>query len=269
VTKLYQKERLTMIMEILQRDTKVSVESLAGILKVSGTTVRSDLRELEVRNMIMRTHGGAMLKGSVEEALQQDRDPSYESRIKKNVRLKKAIGKAVAALLDDGDSMMLDDGSTTLQVARSLPAGKRFHVITNGVNICLELLGNPDVDMVATGGSLNRVDLSFYGSVAEGTTSRFFANKAILGASGISLSHGITAPDQEKADLKKAMIAHARELIIVADHTKLDRVTLVPVCGIEKVHRIVTDNQAPAEMITRLRESGVEVILADAGIDGT
>ena len=267
MTKLYQKERLGRIMAILQKDFRISVESLAETLKVSGATVRSDLRDLEVRNMITRTHGGAMLKGSLDETLRQDRDPSYESRIRRNVSLKQAIGKAAASLLGDDDSIMLDDGSTTLQVARFLPVGRKFHLITNGVNICLELLGNPDVEMIATGGSLNRVDLSFYGSAAEEATGRFFADKAILGASGISLLQGITAPDQEKADLKKAMIAHARELIIVADHTKLDRVTLVPICAIEKVRRIVTDNQAPPEIVQRLRETGVDVVLANPETD--
>jgi len=267
VTKLYQKERLGRIMEILQRDSRASVEALAEILKVSGATVRSDLRDLEVRNVITRTHGGAVLKGVLDETLLRDRDPSYESRIRRNVRLKEAVGKAVASLLEDDDSIMLDDGSTTLQVARFLPTGRRFHVITNGVNICLELMGNPEVEVIATGGLLNRVDLSFYGSAAEETASRFFADRAILGASGISPLNGITAPDQEKADLKKAMIGHARELIIVADHTKLDRVTLVPICAIDKVRRIVTDNQAPPEIVQRLREAGVDVILADPGID--
>jgi DeoR family fructose operon transcriptional repressor len=254
-------------MEILQRDSSVSVEVLAETLKVSGATVRSDLRDLELRNRITRTHGGAVLKGNLDETLRQDRDPSYESRICRNVSLKQAIGKAVASLLEDGDSIMLDDGSTTLQVARFLPAGRKFHVITNGVNICLELLGNPVVEVIATGGSLNRVDLSFYGSAAEETTSRFFASKAILGASGISPLNGITAPDQEKADLKKAMIGHSRELIIVADHTKLDRVALVPVCAIEKVRRIVTDSQAPVQIVQHLRETGVDVILAETGDD--
>jgi DeoR family fructose operon transcriptional repressor len=263
VTRLYQTERLSMIMETLKRDSKVSVESLAEMLKVSGATIRSDLRDLEIRNLIMRTHGGALLKESVEETLRQDRDASYESRAQKNVQLKEAIGKAVSALLEDGDSIMMDDGSTTLQVARYLPAGRKFHIITNGVNICLELLGNLDVEIIATGGSLNRTDLSYYGKVAEATTSRFFTNRAILGVSGISLQYGITAPSEEKAELKKVMIEHARELIIVADHTKLDRVTLVPICAIEKVRRIVTDRDAPAEMVQRLREIGVEVILAD------
>ncbi len=262
-TKLYAKERLTKIMEILKRESKASVESLAQQFNVSGVTIRADLRELEIRDLIMRTHGGALLKETVEESLRQDHDPSYARRVNENIQRKEAIGRAAAALLKDGESVMLDDGSTTLQVAHSLPLDRKLQVITNGVNICLELLGNPSVELIATGGTLNRVDLSYTGRVAEDAARRFFANKAILGASGVSLTHGITAPDQQKAELKKVMIAHSHELIIVADSSKLNRVTLVQISTIENVRTIVTDSQAPADFVKSLRDRGVTVVLAD------
>jgi DeoR/GlpR family transcriptional regulator of sugar metabolism len=263
-TKLYAKERLTRIMEILRRESKVSVEALAQQFDVSGVTIRADLRELELRHLIMRTHGGALLKETIEESLREDRDPSYARRVTENIQRKEAIGRAAAALLRDGDSVMLDDGSTTLQVAHSLPLDRKLQIITNGVNICLELLENPSVEVIATGGTLNRVDLSYTGKVAEDTVRRFFANKAILGASGISLTQGITAPDQQKAELKKTMMAHSHELIIVADSSKLARVTLVQIATIEKVHTIVTDTGAPADFVKSLRDTGVTVVLADS-----
>ena len=198
--------------------------------------------------------------------MREDHDPAYETRAEEHIQLKEAIGRAAASLVAVGDSVMLDDGSTTLQVARSFPQDKKLHVITNGLNICLELLQNSGVEVVATGGALNRSDLSFFGKVAAETASRFVAGKAILGASGVSLTYGITTPDEQKADLKKVMIAQSHELIIVADSSKFDRVTLVPICPIEKVHTIVTDRLAPADLVQKLHDRGVRVIIADASI---
>lgn len=260
--KIYPEERLVKIIEILKRDSSVDVEKLSHFFGVTGATIRSDLRELESRNLITRTHGGAILKDVIEENLKINRDPSYDSRILQNAALKEVIGAAAADLIDDGDSIMLDDGSTTLQVARKLPADKDITVVTNGLNICLELSGHTNVKVIATGGMLNKVDLSYHGRVAEETAQKFNAKKAILGASGITINNGVTAPDEMKAELKKVMIRNSSELIIVADHTKLSRVSFVPVCALEKVSTLVTDFQAPEDLIDRFRSQGINIIIA-------
>jgi DeoR/GlpR family transcriptional regulator of sugar metabolism len=114
-----------------------------------------------------------------------------------------------------------------------------------------------------TGGNLNKDDLSFYGRVAEEVATRFYTNKAILGASGISLEYGITAPSEEKAELKKTMLEHCHELIIVADHSKIDRITLFSVCDLERVGTLVTDSNAPESFQRSIRERGINLIVAD------
>ena len=261
-SKIYPEERFVKIMEIIKRSNSIEVEKLAQLFDVTGATIRADLRELERRNLITRTHGGAIFKNALNENSKTDKDPSYHNRILQNVSFKEAIGVAVAELIKDGDNIMLDDGSTTLQVAKKLPMDKSITVVTNGLNICLELSSRPNIEVIATGGMLNKVDLSFHGRVTEDVTRKFNSSKAILGASGISIKNGITAPDEMKAELKKVMIQNSNELIIVADHTKLSRVSLVPVCGLDKVSTLVTDSEAPEDLIDEFRRNGLKIIIA-------
>lgn len=260
--KIYPEERLLKIMEILKRDNSADVDKLSELFGVTGATIRTDLRELDRRGLITRTHGGAILKDLMDENLKVDRDPAYDSRILQNAAFKEAIGIAVAGLINNGDCIMLDDGSTTLQVAKKLPPDKNVTVVTNGLNICLELADHSNVNVIATGGMLNKADLSYHGRVAEEVALKFNANKAILGASGISVKNGITAPDEMKAELKKVMIRNSAELVIVADHSKLLRVSPITVCSLDQVSTLVTDSQAPEDVIHMIRSHGVKVIIA-------
>jgi DeoR/GlpR family transcriptional regulator of sugar metabolism len=261
--KIYPEERLIKIMELLKRESKVEVDKLTEYFQVTGSTIRADLRELENRNLILRTHGGAMLKEMLDEGLRKDRDPVYEKRILQNHQLKEAIGKVTAGLIKDGESIMLDDGSTTLEVARHLSPDKQINVVTNGLNICLELASHPNVQVIATGGTLKKEDLSYHGRVAEDVVTRFHTDKSILGASGIAIKEGMTTPTEQKAELKKVMIQHGQQVIVIADHTKLMQVSFVPVCQLDKIHILVTDSQAPPEVVKMFRKHGMEVILAE------
>lgn len=263
IEKVYPEERLIKIMELLRKESRVEVDKLTEYFQVTGSTIRADLRELENRNLILRTHGGAMLKEVLNEGLKTDRDPAYEKRLLQHRLLKEAIGKVAAGLIKDGESIMLDDGSTTLQVARHLAADKRINVVTNGLNICLELASHPNVHVIATGGTLKKEDLSYHGRVAEEVVTRFHTDKSILGATGIAIKEGMTTPSEQKAELKKMMIRHSQEVIIVADHTKLMRVSFVPVCQLDTIHTLVTDPQAPAELVKMFRKRGMEVIIAE------
>lgn len=259
---LYPELRLQRIIEIIKKEKTVKVDDLAALFAITGATVRSDLRRLEIDNILIRTHGGAILREHSEEHVVSDRDLSYNKRLLQNLACKEAIGEAAASLINDGDSIMLDDGSTTFQVAKKLGLDKQITVITNGLNICFELSKNPSVQVIATGGMLNKPDLSYHGRAAEEFTSRYTASKAILGASGVSIQRGVTAPSEMKAELKKVMIGSSTELIIVADHTKIQKGSLMPVCNLSRVSILVTDDQAPEEALELFRKSGVVVIIA-------
>ena len=166
-------------------------------------------------------------------------------------------------MVQENEIVMLDDGSTTLHVARNIPKERNLTIITNGVNICLELSNHPNIKIISTSGIYRKNDLSFNGKLAEETASKFHADKAILGASGVSLEYGVTGPDEAKIGLKKVMIENSSELIIVADHSKIERISLLPVCTLDKISILVTDNQAPKKFVKQINNAGVDVILAE------
>ncbi len=255
-------ERWNRILEFLRDNSPAGVDQLAERFSVTPVTIRSDLRELARRDLISRIHGAAMYREQVGASIQEWRDPSYVSRTLQNQSFKERIGRKIASLVHDGDSIMLDDGSTNLQVAKHLPANIRLTVITNGLNICLELSEHPNIEVIELGGILNKTDLSYYGVIAEEIASRFNANMAILGASAVTPEKGLMAPDEHKAGLKKQMLGQTGQVVIVADYTKLSRISLVPVCPVSDIDTLVTNQEAPPDLIARFQEQGVNVILA-------
>lgn len=258
--KFYPEERLAEILEIMEDRERIDVNLLSDHFNVTSATIRNDLKELENRDLIKRTHGGAILNKNQFGHLVNDL--SYHNRIVQNSELKKLIGKEAAKLLKSKDNIMIDDGSTNLQVVKHLSDIEDVTIITNGLNICDELSGNDNVSVIVTGGLLNKKDMSFYGKIAEDVSLRYHVDKVILGVSGLSLDAGITAPDEEKAEMKKLMIKNSKELIVVADHTKINKQSLRSVCSLECVSTLVTDYKAFETDLEKLRVLGINVIVA-------
>jgi DeoR family fructose operon transcriptional repressor len=258
----FAEQRLKEVYDYIRERKSVDVEELVLTFGVSGATIRSDLRELEKREHITRTHGGAIVR---ENGVIRDSniDPEYKSRMKQNTGSKESIGNAVAKLIRDGESIMMDDGTTTLQVASCLPKDKRITIITNDINICFKTADMDNVEVISTGGIFRHRDLSYNGKIAEETAKKFFANKAIIGASGVSPEKGITSSEELKAELKKVMIENCAELIVVADSAKLGRVSLLPVCAMKQVHTLVTDADAQKALVEEFKKQGVRVIIAE------
>ncbi len=262
IEKAYPEERLIKITELVKKNRTVTVDQLAKMFGITGATIRADLRTLESRGIVSRTHGGAILREFVDAHLKMDEDPVYQSRLSHFNREKEAIGAACASYLNGVDCIYMDDGTTTLFVARSLPHDCHMTVITNGLNCCNELAAHPSVSVICTGGTLTRDNLAFNGRVAEDIVCRFNASYAVLGASGITPLDGLTAPDEQRAELKKRMIEKSAKTIIVADHSKLTRVSLVPVCEISRIDVLITDWNAPSGLLDDYRAQGIEVIAA-------
>lgn len=263
--KLFPEERLQRIMELMRESGRVEVDELEERFTVSGATIRADLRELEKRKLVQRTHGGALLHEVSPETARPEPDPDYQERVSTNTRSKVAIGRLVAALIRDDESIMLDDGSTTLQVVQAMKKDQRGTLLTNGLNICYELVRYPAITVFATGGRLNKEDMSFQGRAAQDVASRFHASKAILGASGVSLERGVTTPSEEKAELKKAMMEASSQVIIVADSSKIGHASFVEVCPVKDIDVLVTDDRVQAEVAERLRARGIDVMIASMG----
>jgi DeoR/GlpR family transcriptional regulator of sugar metabolism len=258
---MFRDERVQQIIERLLADKKVVVADLAEEFGVSQSSIRIDLAKLEARGLLSRTYGGAVLPDQLDQRLIAKKSV-IQLREEALQAEKEAIGKAVADLIQDGETLMIDGGSTTLYVARNLTNKHGLSVVTNATNLLPDLLANPEIDIYLSGGSLNRIYETLVGEIAIDVLGRFRTSKAVIGIDGLSLQNGLTATDPIVAATKTKIISAAKELIVACDHTKLDKVCLMPIAPLEKVDVLVTDINAPVELVEEIRSRGPKVIIA-------
>ncbi|MGQ9494129.1 MAG: DeoR/GlpR family DNA-binding transcription regulator [Anaerolineae bacterium] len=249
-------ERKQAIRLLIRERGRATVAELSKHFGVSPATVRRDLDALEDEGVILRAHGGAVV---AERALPE---PPIIQRMKENEEEKKRIGKAAAELIQDGETIFLGSGTTTFEVARNLTGKKNLTVITNALNIVNLLAEQPDITVVVAGGLLRHSELSMIGFITEQALKELRANKVIMGMRAISVHDGLTSDYLPEIMTDRAIMRSAPEVILVADHSKLEKVSTVLVAPITAVHKIVTDAAAPAEVVAELQALGIEVILA-------
>jgi len=254
---LFTEERWQGELELLKQRKRATFSELTKLFRVSESTIRRDLRELEKRNMIKRTHGGAILPRIVRLEL------SIDERKTKFHLEKERIGKFAAEYINSGETVLIDAGTTTLEVARNIKEKENLWIITNAVDISTLLISIDQIRVVLTGGELCRRDLSMVGPAAEETISKFHVDKVILGADAISVKCGLTCASLQEAQVKKAMIKAGREIIIVADHSKIGKVALTSVAPITQIHTLITDSKAPSKFIRDLERQGIQVFTVD------
>jgi DeoR/GlpR family transcriptional regulator of sugar metabolism len=253
-------ERLENIIHLVEERDGATVSQIGTALSVSDATVRRDLNRLAQRGLLLRCHGGATPLQHVPVG-----PPIAESRTR-NPAAKESIGREAAKLIHDGDTIFLDGGSTTHQVACHLSA-KGVSVVTNSFDAIQPLLAKEDASVVFLGGELDRVSGATQGATTQGQAMGISVEKAILGADAVSPETGLCSPLSLTAQTKSAMAACARELIVVADHSKLGRSALYRVAPVSALSILVTDTQADAEVVREFAEAGVEVIIA-ANVEG-
>jgi DeoR family transcriptional regulator of aga operon len=253
---LYPEERAYEILERLRQRGRISVSELSQEFGVSEVTIRADLQLLVERDLIVRTHGGAILasRGFV--------DLSLTRRRQQQVTEKTRIGQAGAAMVSDGDAVFLDISSTALAVAQHLKNHQRVTVITSSLAIAQEMLDAAGVTVFMPGGTLDRETASLGGVEGLETLRKFNIQKGFFGAHGISLEEGLTAVSNDWAEVRRLMVAMCRKVVAVLDATKWGRVGLVSFASLEDVDCIITDDRAPAELVEQVRALGVEVILS-------
>jgi DeoR/GlpR family transcriptional regulator of sugar metabolism len=257
---MFREERIQKILkEILDKKSVVSNE-LADEFQISLSTLYKDLNILEKRGYIRRAYGGAyLIKDNVFDSTVIEELPPDRRNYKVE---KEAIGKATSNLISDGDTIAIDGGTTNLFVFKNSKYKKNLTIITNSSMILSELTSDLDVNIVFSGGILRKESLSFVGETAEYTIGSFRANKAIIGIEGVSLEHGLTSFNFHEATIKKKMIAISKELIVVADSSKIGKFSLIPIAPLEKMSYLVTDENAPNEILREISKRGVEVIVA-------
>lgn len=249
-------ERRRRIVEVLARRGVVGVAALSLALRCSEATLRRDLQRLEDEGLLRRTHGGAVLTGASPEA---ELFPSDKAVLQ--VAEKRAIALAAARLIAPGETVALNGGTTTLEVARQLRAIDNLRVVTNSVGVASELAGLSGLEVTVTGGTL-RGSLELSGPLAEHSLRGLYVDTAFIGVDGLTAREGLTTYNQSEAYINRAMIGQARRVIVVADHTKIGRVMMALIAPINALTTLITDSAAPPTQLDELRAAGLDVVVA-------
>lgn len=247
--------RRQQIVLLLQSQGTVRVADLAQRFGVTEVTIRRDLEALEASGLVQRVHGGAMLPDL-------PLGPDYTVRQDLFREAKQRIARATVALLAEGEAVLLDVGTTTAAVAEELVGRSGLTVITNSLPALQLLSQAPRLTVVSTGGVVHPGARALVGHITLQTLREVHADRVILSAGGVSVEGGVTVPQDQLVPVKQAMIQAAREVILVADHSKLGRTTLYRVAPLQAVHVLVTDREADPAQIATLEQAGLRVILA-------
>jgi DeoR/GlpR family transcriptional regulator of sugar metabolism len=249
-------ERKREIAKFIDDAGTATVDELKDRFGVSGSTIRRDLRELNEDGRILRAHGGAVATRP------RTPEPPIIERMPEHGEEKKRIGRATADLVQDGETVFLGSGTTTLEVARSLVDRTDLTVITNALNVVNTFAGKSDVTVIVVGGLLRHSELSMIGHIADQVLRELHADKVIMGVRAISIEKGLTNDYIPETMTDRAIIGFAPETIIVADHSKFGRVSTSLLAPITRADKIVTDVGTPSQLVSEIRQLGIEVILA-------
>ncbi|KIS42226.1 transcriptional regulator, DeoR family [Kosakonia sacchari] len=249
------RQRQAAILEHLQKQGKCSVEELAAYFDTTGTTIRKDLVALEHSGAVIRTYGGVVLN-------KDEADPPIDHKTLINTVQKGLIAEKAVTYIHDGDSIILDAGSTVLQMVPLLSHFNNITVMTNSLHIvnALSELDNEQT-ILMPGGTFRKKSASFHGQLAENAFDHFSFDKLFMGTDGIDLNAGVTTFN-EVFTVSKAMCNAAREVILMADSSKFGRKSPNVVCSLESVNKLITDAGIPADVRAALEAKGVEVIIA-------
>jgi DeoR/GlpR family transcriptional regulator of sugar metabolism len=249
--------RHTAIIDLLKQQGKAKVEELSERLSVSEVTIRKDLTKLEEQGLLERIHGSAIIS-------QRSRfNIAFLERLRLQAPAKALIAEAAASHIQEGDSIILDAGTTTLSLARAL-AEKRYNsllVMTSSMPAALEL-SKRNHDILLVGGQVRNHSLALIGPMTVKNLENYHADRAFIGTSGISLTHGYSTPNALDAQVKEAMIRSAEETYVLADSSKFGHDCLVSFASLAGVHLVITDSGIPAEYIKEFRKRGIRYQIA-------
>lgn len=254
---LIKEERLQRILQVIQKDGHAIAGDLARNFGVSEVTIRRDLSELDERGFVRRAHGGAIISTSA----------AFETpiirRLEQEKECKEAIARTAAAMIRDGESIFIGSGSTTAYVARYLTNHKHLTVVTNALNVSTDLATAVDITVVVLGGMMRHDELSLIGHIAEQSLCEVTFDKVIIGIPAIDLKAGLTNDYLPEVITDRTILNRAREVILVADHTKCGMVASAFVAPLNQVNSFITDNQTSPEFLEGVRAQGVKVIVAN------
>ena len=248
---LYEEERKLKIVAYLQEHVRVSVQELCKMFQVSESTVRRDLQELEDVNLLKRTHGGAVCLENV------NFEPSFIDKGDHFRKEKESIARKAAEFIQDGDTIVIDSGTTTFYLAKEIKRFSNLQVVTNSIILGQELQGTKGIEVVITGGTVRQNTLAMVGPIAEQSLSMLRVDKAFIATNGLDMKEGLTTPNVLEAATKAKMISIAKQVILLADHTKIGKVSFAKFADLSKVDICIVDDQVSADVVAKMQQSGI------------
>ncbi|MGB6686649.1 MAG: transcriptional repressor AgaR [Terracidiphilus sp.] len=248
-------ERRTQILQIVRSAGRVRVNALARRFNTSAVTIRNDLNELQQRGLVLRSHGGAVLPDKIL------RESPVHERLKAYSDEKRRIGAMAASMIHDGDTIILDSGTTTLEIARQIKRKQALQIITNGVNIAAELLDARDAQLFIVGGTVRGESASICGRFTEEMFDQFSADKLFLSGAGCDLDFGVSGANLEETMVNRAMLRISREIILVADSSKFSKRSMTRIAPFAEIDTVISDTGLNEETQAKLRALGCNLIL--------
>jgi DeoR family transcriptional regulator of aga operon len=245
------------ILETLKSNGQVNVKELSEELGVTGVTIRNDLAQLEKKNILIRARGGAI---KIDQNY-LDEDFPLSDKQKRNLAEKKEIGKKAAELIENGNTIIIDSGSTTYQLAKNLFNFEELTVITNALNVATLLAEHKNINVIVPGGILRKNSVSLIGILAEKGFKDYYCDKVFLGVDGFDLDFGISTPSPEEAHLNQIMIEISKEVIVLTDSSKFERRGFAFIAPVNKITTVVTDKGLRPEHKAKLESVGIKVIV--------
>ena len=247
-------DRRDKIIHKIQSEGSVRVDELSEEFDVSTVTIRNDLDFFEEKGLIHRTYGGALLRNNVYN------DPSLEEKQKINVEEKRRIGEYAAGLVKNGESVVFDSGTTTREIALRLKDKDNVTLMTNAINIAVELAGVSNLQLMLTGGVLRDKSYSLVGPEAERTMRNYYFDKLFLGVDGMNFEHGLTTSNPQEAQLNRLMVERSNKVIAVTDSSKFGRHSFSYICDLDPIETVITDTNISEEFEQGLLKRDIEVI---------
>jgi DeoR/GlpR family transcriptional regulator of sugar metabolism len=249
-------DRIEQIKKYIEQNEQVEVAEISKLFQISVATARRDLDQLAEIGDIERIHGGARL------ARKPPPEPPVRLRRSEQAEEKLCIARATAALINDGETVLLAGGTTVYEVANQLKDRKNITVITNSLLVIEALSNNRDIHLVTLGGFFRHSEMLSYGHITEETLGQLYVDKVIFGVRAISLERGLTIDFLPELSTDRLILRKGKEVIVVADYSKFNLESTSLVGPLSSIHKIVTDEKTPAGTVEAIRGMGIEVIIA-------
>jgi DeoR/GlpR family transcriptional regulator of sugar metabolism len=252
-------QRRQSLLDVLRRQPGLRVPEIAAILRISEGTVRNDFNALEQEGRLKRVYGGAILTDQ-----SQFENNSFIRRYQQNAAAKLAIAREAAALIHDGDSILLDASSTAYYLARALSGYNRLRVMTNGFEVARELAQNTSNSVILIGGIVNNESSSVTGLLSEQIITQMHIERAFFSCSGFSLERGMTEVHFEEAQLKRKAIESSRQVIALVDSSKIGKEDLTPFARPDQIAHLITDSGLSQEWALKINRAGINLMICES-----